>query len=158
MLWLTTFLWGCGEVAVQPASAPVGPYWQKRSPGELQVALRQACERARTRSAPVLLTFSAPWCSDCQVLRRMAEEPVLAEELGHWEKVVIDVGRFDRHQGLLEHFRIGSIAHQVALRPTDCAVDVTKWPVLAAGTFEVSSNPQGPRSAEDVAAWLAAAR
>lgn len=170
MLWMTLLACsgGNGASAPDPASSETlvpaaasrasGPYFVKRSDGELAVELRSACERAATRDAPVLLTFSASWCGDCQQLRKLAEESVLSNELARWEKVVVDVGRFDRHQGLLKHFGVESIAYQVALRPTSCEESVTKWPVLSSGAFEVATNTTGPRTASDVATWLEKAR
>lgn len=137
---------------------PPEPYWVKRSPLELDTALKASCADAVEADKPMLLAFSAPWCGDCNVLRKLEEEDPLKTELAHWEKLVIDVGKFDRHKELIRHYGIGGIAFWVALKPTSCDKPVTNWPVLKSGTFEPDSNPDGPRTAEDVAAWLSSAR
>jgi hypothetical protein len=71
---------------------------------------------------------------------------------------VVHIGRFTRHRDLIAAFEVKGIAHWVALKPTDCAAPVTDWPVLRQGRFEPVSNPAAGRSAEELAAWLRAAR
>jgi len=152
-------LLACGTTDPAPVAAPPDePYWVQRSDLELDDTLRATCEQAVAAEHPVLLVFSAPWCIDCQKMKALSAQSPLAEELVGWEKVVIDVGRFERHNALRMHFKVGSIAYLVALRPTDCVAPVTTWPVLASGTFEPASGSKGARSAADVAEWLAAAR
>lgn len=146
-----------------PPSAPEAPpprdapYWVERSDLALDTALRATCEAAVADEAPVLLTFTAPWCLDCKQLRAMAAEEPARSEKARYHEVVIDVGRFERHEALRHHFQVASIAYLVALRPTDCTTPVTAWPLLAKGAFEPSGG-RGARTPEQLAAWLAEAR
>ena len=145
-------------LGLQAALANPTDYWVPRSDLELDDTLKRTCETARTQDKAVLLAFTAPWCGDCKKVRRLESESPLQEELAHWQTVRVDVGRFDRHELLREHFQVVGIAHWVALRPTDCAAPVTRWPVLRSGRLEPASNPEGPRTATDLAAWLSTAR
>jgi thiol:disulfide interchange protein len=162
---LILLLLACDPARSEPAAAPAeaappaaAPYWVQRSDRELDDALRATCERATAAGQPVLLAFSAPWCSDCNRVRQLEGEDPLHSELAGWQELVVDVGRFDRHTALLEHFGVEGIAHWVALRPESCVVPVTRWRVLRSGRFEPASNAAGPRTAADLAAWLVAAR
>jgi thioredoxin-like negative regulator of GroEL len=162
-MWMMIWMFGCGspEVSSEPAPAPAPApvaYWVERTDEQLDEHLRTTCEAAVEASQPVLLAFSAPWCIDCKKLRSLAEQPPAAAELEGWQKVVIDVGRFERHEALRHHFQVASIAYLVALRPTDCTQPVTAWPVLAKGPFEPVSRDDGVRTPEALATWLSAAR
>lgn len=140
----------------QPPNASA--YWVERSDAELEAVLAETCARAVQASKPVLLAFSAPWCIDCRQLRALEAQPVVHQELAHWEQVVVHVGRFDRHSRLREAFGVGAIAHWTALRPTECAADVTRWPVLEESVFEPQTGWFGVKTADGVAEWLADAR
>lgn len=142
----------------QPDPGNPAAYWVERTESELDAALEQTCSRARAHDRPVLVVFSAPWCVDCRLLRRLEVEPALAGELQRWEKLVVDVGRLDRHPGLLEHFGVRAVATWVALAPTDCSASVQRWPVLDVSRVEPATNPLSKRSPEALAGWLARAR
>jgi len=133
-------------------------YWVQRSDAELQVVVEAACKASQQDKKPVLLAFSAPWCGDCQMVRKLETEAPLQTEQANWHKVVIEVGRFDRHTELLKAFKVQAIATWVALKPTDCSQPVTEWPVLKAGTFEPKHGATGPRTSEALAEWLISAR
>ena len=133
-------------------------YWVERTDAELSAVLQETCTRAETAGKPVLLAFSAPWCIDCRQVRALEAQPELAQELASWEKVVVDVGRLDRHRPLLERFQVGAIAHWVALKPTDCSEDVTEWPVLRASTFEPQTGWFSAKTAPELRDWLQKAR
>lgn len=90
-------------------------------------------------------------------MRKLEGQEPLASELAGWEEVVVDVGRFDRHEALLAHFGVDRIAWWAALRPTDCGRPVVEWEVLKTGVFEPESG-SGPKTADAVAGWLVAAR
>jgi thiol-disulfide isomerase/thioredoxin len=124
-----------------------------------RAALHEACAVARRDRKPVLLEFSAPWCGDCRRLAELAGESPLAEELGEWHLVKVDVGRFDRHEDLRTLFGVGAIAWWTALRPGRAScTQVDRWEVLANSSFEPASGQTGPRSAAEIAQWLIRAR
>ena len=150
---------GCGEAPPRLPDPPnPGKYWVERSDAELKGVLDETCASAKAAGKPVLLAFSAPWCIDCRQMRALEEQPELASELVNWEKVVVHVGRLDRHKPLLEAFRVGAIAHWVALDPKDCSADVTDWPVLRASTFEPQTGWFGAKTAPEMRDWLVKAR
>ena len=155
LLALAACLSSSPEPVVPPSP---GPYWQLRTDAELEEDLATACARSVASGRPLLLAFSAPWCIDCRTLRVLEGQEPLATELANWEKVVVDVGRFDRHEALLKAFGVDRIVYWAALRPDDCSRGPEAWPVLRKGIFEPKSDPDGPRTPESVAAWLTAAR
>lgn len=142
----------------QPEPPNPEAYWVERSDDELAAAVTQTCEAAVAANKPVLVAFSAPWCVDCRLVRRLEVEPELAAELTQWEQVVVDVGRFDRHEAILEHFGVRAIATWAALQPTSCDQPLTQWTLLDKGRFEPATNPLSKRSAQAFAHWLRAAR
>jgi len=156
---LPLLLLGC-EPTPPPLPDPPNPgaYWVERSDTELGAVLTETCARSKSTEKPVLVAFSAPWCIDCRQMRALEEQPVLKEELANWEKVVVHVGRLDRHPDLLSAFKVGAIAHWVALRPTECSAKVTDWPVLRASTFEPQTGWFGVKTADGLRDWLVEAR
>lgn len=132
---------GCGgqDFPTPPPLSPrdgLGSYWVSRSDAELAHALRTACESAVAQSKPVLIWYSASWCGDCR--RHYAHERAghIDDALSHWERVVIDPGRFDRHTALLEAHGVVGIPTLVATQPIDCTAAATTWPVLDQGRFD----------------------
>lgn len=163
-LILASILVACGADTAVDRPSPVLPasrlpssktYWIERTDVELDDTLKEACTTATAESEPVLLAFSAPWCGDCKTVRTLEAISPLREELEGWTKVVVDVGRFDRHPELLEAFGVSSIAHWVALQP-NCGEPVTRWKRLGTGVFEPSSKPD--TTADALTDWLIAAR
>lgn len=157
------------QLACTSPSAPVSPsvpaprperaeaVWVERTDAELEGVIQAACTRATEAGQPVLLAFGAPWCVDCRKVHALEQQAPLQEELAGWTQVVVNVGRFDRHEALLKAFEVGSIAHWVALEP-DCTAPISAWKRLRTGVLEPASNPEGPRTAADLTAWLVAAR
>lgn len=131
-------------------------YWVTRTDAALDAALQQACETAKSKEQPLLIQFSAPWCVDCRRMRAMSAEPPLAPALAGWTTLVVDPGRFDRHEALLQAFEVSRLATWVAVAPTDCQLPATAWPRLAHGAFEPATGT--PVTAEALVAWLDAAR
>ncbi len=125
-----------------------------RSPHELTAVLSTECERARERKQPLLIEFSAPWCSDCQKLDIMKRSQVLADEIEKWPHVIVNVGEFDQHLDMLETFEIRSIARWVILKPIDCERPIDQWPRIVQRTLEPASGEERDLSPADLAKWL----
>ena len=78
-------------------NAALGGYTvPERSDDELSAALLDVCTEARDDAKPLLVEFSAPWCSDCRKLHQMKQDPALARELQRWATLTINVALFDR--------------------------------------------------------------
>lgn len=133
--------------------------WTVHTPEALAADVKAACERATAADKPVLLGFSAPWCLDCKVLHKLEADPKVQAELANWERVVTDVGRFERHQTLLKALGGDRIAWWAALKPTaaQCSADPASWPRLKVGGIEPASNKK-LQTADDLVGWLTAAR
>ncbi|MBO85683.1 MAG: hypothetical protein CL927_10015 [Deltaproteobacteria bacterium] len=133
--------------------------WTIHTEAALTAELQAACTRAVPARKPVLLGFSAPWCLDCKVLHKLETDPKVAAELKNWERVVTDVGRFERHAPLLRTFGGDRIAWWAALQPTekDCTQPVTTWKRLRTGGIEPASG-KTVQSADDLVQWLVDAR
>jgi thiol-disulfide isomerase/thioredoxin len=104
----------------------------------------------------VLLEFGASWCKDCRRLGGLAHVEPLASELGHWERVEVNITDPDEHEALMRTFAVRAIAHWQALLPTRCDAPVGHWRRLATRTVEPKSTDT--ETAEKLAAWLARAR
>lgn len=149
--------------AVPPATSGVvdarrrdRDYWVPRTDAELDAAFEATCRASEASGKPVLLAFSAPWCPDCRRMRDLSADEPLAGELAHWETLVVDPGRFDRHVPVLEAFEVAKIVTWVAARPQDCRLPAPSWTRLRQGVFEPKTGQ--PWSAVDLAGWLAEAR
>ena len=59
------------------------------SEAELATRLSGLCIDARGANQPLLIEFSAAWCSDCRRLHAMKQEPALAEEKHEIPEAVI---------------------------------------------------------------------
>ena len=146
----------------QAANAPPDYDVPLRSDAELDRVIAATCQTATSgrgdANGALLVEFSAAWCGDCRKLAGMKQEPALARELERWPRIVVNVGRFDRHRALLDAMGVESIAHWAILRPTRCDEPVESWTRLAERTLEVSSGAARDVSAADLARWLAALR
>jgi thiol-disulfide isomerase/thioredoxin len=126
-----------------------------RSDDELTAELRHLCETSITRDgAPVLVEFSAAWCSDCRRLGEMKQAKALAAELAEWPNLTVNVGRFDHHRPILDAMQIQSIAHWAILRPANCQDPIDQWTRIADRTLEVSSGEARKLTPADLAQWL----
>jgi thiol:disulfide interchange protein len=126
-----------------------------RTEAELATAIDVVCRASTRQAQPLLLEFSAAWCSDCRALQTMKRDPTLALELEAWPRLTVNVGRFDRHRDLLATLGVKSIAHWAVLAPEDCTAPVGTWPRQAQRTLEVSSGEARHLTPEDLARWLA---
>ena len=138
-----------------PATAYDAPF---RTDAQLTSELDTLCRTALESARPLLVEFSAAWCSDCRRLHGMKQDPALADELDAWPRIVVNVGRFDRHRPLLDALGVESIAHWEVLAPTRCDAPIADWPSLARRTLEVSSGEARNLTPDDLARWLAAFR
>ncbi|HYC06176.1 MAG TPA: thioredoxin family protein [Azospirillaceae bacterium] len=69
---------------------------------DARLELAAALERARTSGKRVLVEFGANWCPVCRTLGGLMAEPEVKAFLDrHFEKVLVDVGRFDRNMDIL---------------------------------------------------------
>ncbi len=128
----------------------------ERSDAELGEQARLACEASRARKQPLLLEFTAAWCSDCRALAGLEQEPALARALAEYARLAINVGRFDRHPALLQSFGVRAIAYWVVVAPRDCAGEPQSWSPLASRTLEPVTGT--PVRSDELAAWLDARR
>ena len=131
--------------------------WTPRSDAELSAALQTTCAASLADKKPILLQFSAAWCGDCRAAETLKADPAVSAALQQWHTLLIDVGRFERHQPMLQAFGATGIAWWVALAPTDCAQPVTAWPRLKVGAIEPSSDATLSQPAALVG-WLQSAR
>ncbi len=147
------------NAAGRTTAPPEGYAAPLRSDAELEAQLAALCRGAQGRDEPrVLVEFSAAWCSDCRRLHEMKQTPALARELEAWPRLVVNVGRFDRHRDLLDALGVTRIAHWSVFEPMECAAPLPTWPRLAARTLEVSSGAARDLTPEDLADWLAEQR
>lgn len=130
--------------------------WVARTDSELEATLQATCEAARAAEQPVLLQFSASWCTDCKRLHTMSTQEPLRGALARWTTLIIDPGRFDRHKDLLRAFQVSRLATWVAVAPEDCRLPAPAWTRLAHGSFEPATGE--PVTAADLVAWLDQAR
>lgn len=131
-------------------------YWVERTDAELDAAFEETCEAAKADGKPVLISFSADWCPDCKRMYALSKEGVLHDELEGWHTVVVDPGRFDRHQAVLAAFDVDRIVTWVATKPQDCRLPAPSWTRLRQGVFEPQTGE--PWTAEQLAGWLREAR
>jgi thiol-disulfide isomerase/thioredoxin len=128
----------------------------ERTEVELQQALREVCQAAVAKKTPVLLEFSAPWCKDCRRLAEMKQLPELAGPLEAVPHLAINVGRFSRHEALLEAFTIKAIARWELLAPANCdetnGVEPWRWGRVASRTLEPLTGQ--PVDAAELGRWL----
>jgi thiol-disulfide isomerase/thioredoxin len=143
-------LTGCDDPGVSQPPRYAAPM---RSDAELSAELRRVCEQA-DGERPILVEFSAAWCSDCQRLQEMKQAEALAGELAQWPHTTVNVGRFDRHRDILDAMAIESIAHWSVLAPGSCRDPIEQWTRIADRTLEVSSGEARSLTPADLARWL----
>lgn len=129
-----------------------------RSDAAVRAELASACRESIERDRPLLLEFSAPWCTDCQLLHAMKQQGALARELARWPTVVVNVDQFDRNVALLEAFGVERIAHWAVLAPRDCDPPAETWPRVVQQTLEPKSGASRGTPPDEIARWLVALR
>lgn len=133
---------GCGE--------PIPPerLWDETTEGEVLDAIGKAKACAADNGRHVLLEFVAPWCDDCREMARLDETGVVTAALkARFERVRINIGRWDRHEGLRRSFDVRALATYVVLDPKTSRQ-------LAKTTLEPISKKGKKLTAEEWARWL----
>ncbi|MEO1038445.1 MAG: thioredoxin family protein [Pseudomonadota bacterium] len=98
----------CGQQPADPpriaegsvVTAPAEPY---DVTADATAQLDAAFARAAENDTRVLVKLGANWCPDCRILSGMMQLPAFAQMLNErYEVVLIDVGRYDRNQDLVQ--------------------------------------------------------
>jgi thiol:disulfide interchange protein len=135
---------GCGQ------PIPLGSLWDETSESEVLEAISAAKACAGEHGRRLLLEFVAPWCEDCQEMAKLDQTPVVAETLeSRFERVRINVGKWDRHEGLRKTFDVRALATYVVIDPKTSKE-------LAKTTLEPITKKGQKLSADDWARWLGA--
>ena len=130
---------------------PEARYWDEQSDEEVATALRDASACAAREKRRVLIEFVAPWCADCREMTRIDQAPEVARVIAErFERVRVNVGKFDRHEELRLRYGVKAIAAYVVLDPRSGAV-------LAQTTLEPVTGKKGRVTPEAWATWLRSA-
>lgn len=133
---------GCGT------PIPHARLWDETTEGEVLDAISAAKACAAEHGRKLLLEFVAPWCEDCQEMAKLDETPVVAQTLqGRFERVRINVGKWDRHEALRKNFEVHALATYVVIDPKTSKQ-------LAKTTLEPITKKGQKLSAEQWATWL----
>jgi hypothetical protein len=135
---------GCGE------AIPTAKLWDETTESQVLEAISVAKQCAAAQGRRLLLEFVAPWCADCQEMAKLDETPVVSETLrARFERVRVNVGRWDRHEALRDNFKVRALATYIVIDPKTSRV-------LAQTTLEPVTRTRGKKlTAEDWARWLA---
>jgi hypothetical protein len=135
---------GCG------VSIPTDRLWDETTESEVLDAVSAAKACAAEHGRRLLLEFVAPWCADCQEMAKLAEAPVVASVLRQrYERVRVNVGKWDRHEALRNNFGVHALATYIVIDPKTSKL-------LAKTTLEPITKPGQKLRAEDWARWLKA--
>jgi hypothetical protein len=133
---------GCGQ------SIPPAALWDETSEGEVLDAIQSAKACAAEHGRRLLLEFVAPWCEDCQEMAKLDETDVVAATLRRrFERVRINVGKWDRHEALRNTFGVRALA-------TYIVIDPKRSKELAKTTLEPITKKGQKLSVQQWAAWL----
>lgn len=133
---------GCGE------PIPLARLWDETTEAEVLDAISSAKACAAQHNRRLLLEFVAPWCADCQEMSKLDETPLVAAALrARFERVRINVGKWDRHEALRENFEIRALATYIVIDPKTSRL-------LAKTTLEPITKKGKKLTAEQWASWL----
>lgn len=133
---------GCG------APIPATRLWDETTESQVleAISLAKACGAQHGRR--VLLEFVAPWCGDCREMARVESSPLVEEVMrARYERVRVNVGKWDRHEGLRRSYEVKALATYVVL-------DAKTSKLVAKTTLEPITGRRGKVSPEQWAAWL----
>jgi hypothetical protein len=135
---------GCGE------PIPLARLWDETTEAEVLDAIASAKACAAKHHRRLLLEFVAPWCADCQEMSKLDETPAVAATLRQrFERVRINVGKWDRHEALLHNFEVRALATYIVIDPKTSKL-------LAKTTLEPITRKGKKLTAEQWARWLQA--
>ena len=133
---------GCG------VPIPVERLWDETSEGQVLEAISAAKQCAAEHHRRLLLEFVAPWCKDCREMARLEETETVSRTLQtRYERVRINVGKWDRHEAL-------RMNHQVRALATYIVIDPKTSRELAKTTLEPVTKKGKQITAEEWAKWL----
>lgn len=69
---------------------------------ELRAEIQALCDRAKHEGKRVLLNFDGRWCPWCRDMDTCLQTPEVKRALGRYVVLKIDVGRFDKHQVVMD--------------------------------------------------------
>ena len=135
---------GCG------LPIPTARLWDETTESEVLDAIGVAKTCAAEHGRRLLLEFVAPWCADCQETAKLDEAPVVASVLEQrFERVRVNVGKWDRHEALRDNFGVHALATYIVIDPKTSKQ-------LAKTTLEPITKKGQKLSADDWARWLKA--
>lgn len=134
---------GCGE------QIPAAHLWDETTEGQVLDAISLAKACAAEHGRRLLLEFVAPWCEDCQEMAKLDETAEVAATLRRrFERVRVNVGKWDRHEALRTSFDVRALATYIVIDPKTSKQ-------LAKTTLEPITKKGQRLSAQDWARWLA---
>jgi hypothetical protein len=135
---------GCG------LPIPTARLWDETTESEVLDAISAAKTCAAKHGRRLLLEFVAPWCADCREMAKLDEAPVVATTLEQrFERVRVNVGKWDRHEALRDNFGVHALATYIVIDPKTSKQ-------LAKTTLEPITKKGQKLSAEQWAGWLKA--
>jgi hypothetical protein len=133
---------GCG------APVPAARLWDETTESQVLEAISVAKTCAAEHGRRVLLEFVAPWCGDCHEMARVESTPLVESVMrSRYERVRINVGKWDRHEGLRRSYEVKALATYVVIDPTSSKL-------IAKTTLEPITGKRGKVSPEQWAEWL----
>lgn len=133
---------GCGK------HIPAERLWDETTESQVLEAVSVAKVCAREHGRRLMLEFVAPWCGDCREMAKVEATPMVDGIMrARFERVRINIGKWDRHEGLRK-------THEVRALATYVVIDPKTSKVLAKTTLEPVTGKRGKVSPEQWAAWL----
>jgi thiol-disulfide isomerase/thioredoxin len=133
---------GCGQ------PIPLAKLWDETLEPQVLEAISLAKACAREHGRRLLLEFVAPWCEDCQEMAKLDETAAVSAVLqSRFERVRVNVGKWDRHEALRKNFDVHALATYIVIDPKTSQV-------LAKTTLEPITKQGQKISAEQWARWL----